>query len=418
VSARSLHGWGRYPVVEAQVAFPASSAAVRAALAGEKPLIPRGLGRSYGDSSLAPRAISSRYLNLLLEHDPAAGTVRCGAGVSLADLLRVFVAKGWFLPVTPGTKFVSVGGAIAADVHGKNHHRQGCFSACVERMSVATGSGELLECSRTQHADLFHATCGGMGLTGFIVEATLRLAPLAGTRVAETTHKCANLQAALSAFEECAAATYSVAWIDCMAGGEGLGRSLLTVGEHLATGALDAAPRDPLPVPFDFPGFVLNRYSIGAFNALYYQRARAGRTSREVDYDAFFYPLDRLGDWNRMYGKSGFTQYQCVIPKPAGAAALPRILARVAASGRGSFLAGYTLALDFRLDAATLRLLDELDALVLDHGGRVYLAKDCRLGSAAFRRGYPRWPEFEAVRGRYGAHGVFRSRQAERIGLA
>jgi FAD/FMN-containing dehydrogenase len=432
-----LCGWGRHPVIDAEVSFPASrSAAVAAVAAGAAlPMIARGMGRSYGDSALAARVVSSRYLNLLHDFDPAVGRVRCGAGVTLAELLEVFVPRGWFLPVTPGTRFVSVGGAIGSDAHGKNHHGRGCFSECLERFELVTASGEVLACSREEHPDLFRATCGGMGLTGLILEATLKLAPLASAYVEERTVKCANLEEALATFESCRGATYSVAWIDCQATGSRTGRSLVMLGEHAADGTLHAPGRRRLAVPVDLPGPLLNAHSIRAFNALYYHRVRARQSSRRLHYEAFFYPLDRLENWNRLYGKGGFTQYQFVIPKAAGTAGVSAILRRIAASGRGSFLAvlkllgpenanylsfpleGYTLALDFKLEPGLFELLDELDARVHDHGGRVYLAKDCRLGAAGFRRGYPRWEAFQAVRERYGARGRFGSLQSERIGL-
>ena len=432
-----IHGWGRHPVIDAEVTYPSSRSAAVAAVATDTrhSMIARGMGRSYGDSALAARVISSRYLNLLLEFDPASGKVRCGAGVTLAELLEVFVPRGWFLPVTPGTQYVSVGGAIGSDAHGKNHHGRGCFSECVERFDIIVASGEVLTCSRGEHPELFHATCGGMGLTGVILEATLELMPLENSYVDEKTVKCANLEEALETFERCRGSTYSVAWIDCQATGRLTGRSLVMLGEHAASGTLDVAAKRVLSVPVDLPGPLLNSRSIRAFNALYYHRVRARHSSRRLHYEAFFYPLDSLKDWNRLYGKGGFTQYQFVIPKAAGLAGISAILRRIAGSGRGSFLAvlkllgpenanylsfpmeGYTLALDFKLQPGLFELFEELDAMVFDHGGRIYLAKDCRLNAAGFRRGYPRWEAFQAVRERYGAHGKFGSLQSERIGL-
>jgi len=433
-----LQGWGRHPVVDADIDYPSSRSSAVAAVAASarQAVIARGMGRSYGDSALAARVISSRYLNLLLDVDPTGGRVRCGAGVSLAELLEVFVPRGWFLPVTPGTKFVTVGGAISSDVHGKNHHVQGCFSEWVERFDLVVASGEVLTCSRSEHPDLFRATCGGMGLTGIILEATLQLAPLQGAFVDQTTLKCGHLEEALASLESRRSATYSVAWIDCQATGSRMGRALVMLGEHASGGTLNAPRRRVLSVPADFPGWLLNSYSIGAFNALYYHRVRARSSVRRLHYEPFFYPLDSLQDWNRLYGKGGFTQYQFVVPKAAGFAGTSAILKRIAASGRGSFLAvlkalgpenantlsfpmeGYTLALDFKLQPGLFELFEELDAMILDHDGRIYLAKDCRLSAAGFRRGYPRWEAFQAVREKYGARGKFESLQSERIGLS
>lgn len=433
-----IHGWGRTPVVDAEVVLPHSTSETVAALAksGNQTVIARGLGRSYGDSALNSHIISSNYLNLLLDFDAANGKVRCGAGVSLADLLETFLPRGWFLPVTPGTRFVTVGGAIASDVHGKNHHISGCFSECVDEFKIAVASGELLTCSRTENADLFHATCGGMGLTGVIVETSFTLARVSGSLIQLQTVKCADLRETFDAIDSSASASYSVAWTDCLATGNALGRSLVMTGEHTNEGALDAIASLPLPVPCDLPAWVLNRWSIKAFNALYYRQGLAKRESRRVHYTNFFYPLDGLANWNRLYGRQGFTQYQFVVPKAAGFAAIKSILGKIAASGRGSFLSvlkllgpennnllsfpmeGYTLALDFKMNAEIPRLLDELDAMVLDHGGRIYLTKDCRLGIQAFRHGYPHWEAFEAVRAKYGAAGKFGSLQSRRIGLA
>lgn len=432
-----IHGWGRYPIVDAQVDLPSSNGAARTAL-GRIPqtgTIPRGMGRSYGDSALAPSVIGTGQLDLMLGFDEASGRVRCGAGVTLADLLEVFVPRGWFLPVTPGTKFVTLGGAIASDVHGKNHHLHGCFSEFVDTIELLLGDGRIVACSRTEQPELFHATCGGMGLTGMILEATVRLRRIDSAYLDQTTFKARHLAEALELFEAHHAATYSVAWIDCLAADSALGRSLVMTAEHARDGGLAAQAKRPVAVPVDMPSQLLNRYAIQAFNTLYYHRVRRQRALQRVHYEPFFYPLDGILQWNRLYGKNGFTQYQFVVPKAAGLAGMDAILRRIAASRRGSFLAvlkafgpenanllsfpteGYTLALDFKLEPGLFALLDELDAMVLDHGGRVYLTKDVRMSEATFKRSYPRWQAFQAVRERYGAKGRFASHQSRRLGL-
>jgi decaprenylphospho-beta-D-ribofuranose 2-oxidase len=430
-----IHGWGRYPIVDADVRAPSTPAAMAAALSGGRPSTARGMGRSYGDSALGASVIDTRYLNLLLDFDAQNGIVRCAAGVTLADLLEVFVPRGWFLPVTPGTKFVTVGGAIASDVHGKNHHVDGCFSRYVTSIDLLLGQGEVATCSEWQHADLFHATCGGMGLTGIILEATLQLRPIRSAFIEQTMFKASNLLDALALFDMHRGAGYSVAWIDCLATGQEIGRSLVMTGEHCETGGLDPQQRRSVAVPVDMPTQLLNKFSIQAFNALYYHRIRDRRSVRQIHYEPFFYPLDRIRDWNRLYGARGFVQYQFVLPKAAGLAGIGTMLEKISASGRGSFLAvlkvlgpenanffsfpleGYTLALDFKLAPGLLELLDELDAIVLRHGGRLYLAKDARMSEATFKRGYPRWEAFQEVRARYGAHGKFASHQSRRLGL-
>ena len=428
------HGWGRFPRVLAQVCSPLTAAdCARSLLEGS--LIPRGMGRSYGDSALASRLLSTRYLDWFERFDAATGLISCSSGVSLDDILHCSVPRGWFLPVTPGTRYVSVGGAIASDVHGKNHHRDGTLSRHVRRIELMLGNGERVFASERENTDLFRATCGGMGLTGVILSAELQLIPIRSSDIIETTLKLPCLDAILEAFETHADSTYSVAWIDCLARDAHLGRSLLMLGEHAQEGPLEFERRRPSSVPFDMPAGLLNRTSVSAFNALYYGRVRRVAKTRRVRFEPYFYPLDALSDWNRLYGQPGFIQYQCVLPKAVGTIGLREILRRIGDSGRGSFLAvlkafgaanmnplsfpteGYTLALDFKVEQSVFELLDKLDSIVLHHGGRLYLTKDSRMGEAMFKSSYPRWQEFEETRARWHAHGRFASLQSRRLGL-
>ena len=436
-----LAGWGRYPFVESTVSHPDTDAAILDEIRKQSDddellqRIPRGLARSYGDSSLAPSVVETDRLDHFMDFDEQTGLLRCGAGVSLAEILEVFVPRGWFLPVTPGTKFVTVGGAIASDVHGKNHHLEGTFCDHVTRMRVATAATGIVECSRDEHGALFLGTCGGMGLTGIIVDATFRLRPIASAYIDSTTLRASNLTEALDLFVEHDKTTYSVAWIDCLSRGRSLGRSLLTVGEHATSGELVASQPGSLGVPVDLPGQLLNRFTVQAFNSLYYRRVREARTDQVVHYEPFFYPLDFVHQWNRIYGRGGFTQYQFVVPTAGGIDALTEVLDRIAASKRASFLAvlksfgpandnylsfpmeGYTLALDFKIEPGLFEMLDTLDEVVLDSGGRLYLTKDVRMSAETFRRSYPQWPEMEALRRQYGADRVFNSRQSRRLDL-
>ncbi len=432
-----VHGWGRYPLVDAEISSPTSYSSTITTLVRQaaQPVIARGMGRSYGDSSLAQRIICCSGLNALLSFDLETGVVRCGAGVTLSDLLNVFVPKGWFLAVTPGTKFVTVGGAIASDVHGKNHHLMGCFSDYVDNFDLLLAGGEIVTCSRSQRSDLFYATCGGMGLTGIVIEATLRLKPIRSAFIEQTILKARNLAEALSLFETHRGATYSVAWIDCLAVGAAMGRALLMLGEHSESGGVVLQEKRPISVPFYLPVQTLNRFSIGVFNMLYYHRVRGKRSIQQRHYEQFFYPLDGINHWNRLYGKRGFVQHQFVIPKAVGLEGLSAILKRIVESRRGSFLAvlkifgiqnanllsfpmeGYTLSVDFKLEDGLFELLNELDAMVLDHGGRLYLTKDARMSETTFKRSYLRWEQFQDVRERYGALGKFASHQSQRIGL-
>ena len=429
-------GWGRYPVVDADVAEVRDLESLAHAVAAG-PVIPRGLGRSYGDSSLGARVVDVTGLDNLIAADPETGVVTAQAGVSLAELLAVLLPKGWFLPVTPGTRFVTVGGAIASDVHGKNHHVAGSFSDHVDSFRLMLASGEIIDVDRDQHGDLFRATCGGMGLTGVIVEATFRMLRVHSRNVDETVFKRPDLAGSLAAFEENPDVTYSVAWIDLGASGRHLGRSLVMVGEHADDGDLAAVPRQPaLAVPIDAPSFLLRPLTVRAFNRLYYERVRGAVSHHRIALEPFFYPLDAIADWNRLYGPRGFLQYQFVVPQDSGMDTLRAATARIAGSGLASPLAvlkvfgagndnllsfpqpGYTLAMDLKAGPEALRLCADLDAMVTDAGGRIYLTKDSRMSPETFAAGYPKLAEFEAVRRDYGAAGHFVSAQSQRLGLA
>lgn len=431
-----ISGWGRYPVVDAEVSYPETSSDLTGVLqGGDTPLIPFGLGRSYGDSALAAHVISTKFLDNFLGFDDKTGIITCEAGVSLSDALEHYVPRGWFLPVTPGTRFVTVGGAIASDVHGKNHHIDGSFSDHVTGLKIATVNEGVVECSHRDNAELFLATCGGMGLTGIILEASFRLKPISSAYMDQTTIKAKNLEEALALFKQHAGATYSVAWLDCMAKGDKLGRSLMMLGEHVQEGALHTARNKVIGIPFNAPSFLLNSCSIRLFNELYYRRASHGRTVERVHYEPFFYPLDRINNWNRLYGRNGFVQYQFVVPKDGGPEAMRKIISKISDAEEGSFLSvlkafgkgnknymsfpmeGYTLALDFRRSERVFKLLDELDRMVIDHGGRVYLAKDARLSSESIANMYPDLQKFSAERSRVSGDGVLSSLQSSRLGL-
>ena len=434
---QKIHGWGRYPVIEAEVVAPLNMSAVKTVVQnlGAGGMIARGLGRSYGDSSLEKSVVETRYFNHFLQFDSDTGVVTCNAGISLATLLEVFVPRGWFLPVTPGTKHITLGGAVASDVHGKNHHVSGCFCEYVESIELLLGPDNVLLCSRTSHPELFHATCGGMGLTGIILSVTLQLKPVHTAFIDQKTIKALNLSEMLILFEGNQATTYSVAWIDCLATGSALGRSLLMIGEHSSGNELFCPAKHLITIPVDMPSSLLNRFSIRLFNSLYYNRITKKEVSNRVHYEPFFYPLDGIQHWNRLYGKNGFTQYQFVIPKEAGQEGMSRILKEIAASGKGSFLAvlkvfgkqnsnylsfpleGYTLALDFKIEEGLFPLLERLDAMVLDYGGRIYLTKDVRMSEQTFKQSYPRWQQFQAIREQYGTRGIFSSYQSRRLGL-
>ena len=295
-----LSGWGRYPVLECQVAEPRTAVETAGFVPGA-PAIARGNGRSYGDSSLGPSGtVVTRHVDRMLAFDPDTGRLTCEAGVLLADIIDAFVPRGWFPPVTPGTKWVTVGGMIAADVHGKNHHGAGSFADHILWLDLALGDGTVLRCSRSEHPNLFAATCGGMGLTGVILSASFTLLKVGSAWIAQTTERAPNLGRVFEVFEASQDWTYSVAWVDCLASGADLGRSVVFLGEHATAEQVKGSPfgravRKAKPVPFDLPAIALNRLSVRAFNTLYYRRQQPGRAI--VALDPYFYPLDALLEW-------------------------------------------------------------------------------------------------------------------------
>lgn len=438
-------GWGRFPRSMGPLFRPERRAEIAAILAsGLLPsYVSRGLGRSYGDTALNTRGgvIAHARLNRMLAFDAATGVLTCEAGVSFAEIIETFLPRGWFLPVTPGTKFVTVGGAVANDIHGKNHHADGAFSQFVLELELLTPTGELLKCSPSEHADVFWATVGGIGLTGVILTVTFRLTPVATSYAHVTYRKAPNLDAAMAMFSEDGDRhQLSVAWIDCLATGASMGRSVLMLGDYArvdqlpaGTAPLTLARAKKLAIPVDFPTGALNRYSVAAFNALFY--AKHGDREQIVHLEPYFYPLDAIGGWNRMYGRGGFTQYQVALPDATAREGLSELLRRFSSSGRASFLAvlkrfgpagpgllsfpmaGYTLALDLPMDAALPGFLRELDALVVGWGGRVYLAKDALVTPEHFARMYPRLDEFRALQRRLDPEGRMGSDMARRLGL-
>ena len=443
-----LSGWGRYPVVESQVHRPEKRSTLRELLqTGETPLLARGAGRSYGDAALnaAGDTVLADRLNRMISFNPETGVLRAEAGVRLRGILTTFVPRGWFLPVTPGTKEVTLGGAVAFDVHGKNHHRDGGFSNFVREIELLTANGEVVTCGPGQNEDLFWATVSGAGLTGIITEVALELRPIETAYVAERTLKAQDLDDAFALFEEHEPDyLYSVAWIDCLASGNNLGRSHLMFGRHATPGELTTKQRrDPLgyepdhlaSLPFDLPEGVLSEYTVKAFNQLYYARQRTRDKRAVVGIDPFFYPLDAIDDWNRMYGESGFVQFQCVLPMEESYEGLKEILAEVQESGLASFLAvlkrmgppdggmltfpmrGYTLALDIPRREGLEPLLRDLHAITARRGGRVYLAKDAYLRPDTFRVMYPALEEWLEVKRRVDPDNRFTSAQAQRLGI-
>jgi len=377
-------------------------------------LLPYGMGRSYGDSCLNAHRelIDCRRLDRILGFDESTGVLCSEAGVSLSDIVGVFLPKGWFLPVTPGTQFVTVGGAIANDVHGKNHHCAGTFGAHVRQLGLHRSNDGLVVCRPEENSWLFRATIGGLGLTGVIAWADIQLRRVAGPWIDADLVPFQSLAAFLDLSRESDGRfEYTVAWLDCFAGKTP--RGIFFRGNHSAETAKTFRPKRRAKFPFALPSCVLNRHAVKAFNAAYYRAHARQRGTSLVGYDSFFYPLDSIRQWNLLYGKQGFLQYQCVIPQE-NVAAVEELLERIARSGMGSFLGvlkqfgsapaagmlsfprpGLTLALDFAMRGEeTLRLMRSLDEVVLASGGALYPAKDARMSPAMFEASFPRWRSF------------------------
>lgn len=438
-----LSGWGRYPVAECTVTAPRTPDALAEARSSG-PLIARGNGRAYGDSALnEDNTVSMRHFNRIIGFDEVTGQLTAEAGVLLGDVIDAFLPRGWFPAVTPGTKFVTLGGMAAADVHGKNHHIDGGFGNYIDWLDIMGPDGTVTRASREANADLFDWTVGGMGLTGVILRMAIRLRRVETGWIRQRAQAASNLAAAMEAFEAAHDAPYSVAWIDCLSTGDMLGRSIVMLGEHAPLDRLPTRfrqipfgppPRKKHKVPFNLPGFALNRWTVSAFNAAYY-RVNARKTGTTyVPWDTYFYPLDSILGWNRIYGRRGFLQFQCVLPEDTARAGLEKLLRSIAHAGQGSFLAvlkkmgpeggrlsfpmpGYTLALDFPVSDKVVTLMDQLDRITLDHGGRFYLAKDARLSSDILHAADPRADAFAAMRRDTGADTAFASLQSERLGL-
>lgn len=422
VESGRWRSWGRVVKAEHAVVAPTHLDEVRGAFARAVQFrgsaLAVGLGRSYGDSGLNPGGalIDMRGLDRLIAFDPATGILRAEAGASLWDILEFAIPRGYFPPTTPGTRFVTLGGAIANDVHGKNHHRAGSFGRFVRRIGLLRSDEGVLDIGPNYETTLFKATIGGLGLTGIILWAEIALSPIRSSRIEQETIPFASLDEFFDlAAESAEASEHTVAWVDCLAKGKDLGRGIFTRGDWAASGPLEVrGARRNAAVPFDAPAMLMNGVMLTAFNDVYLRAQRLGAGKSTVSYDKCFYPLDAVGNWNRLYGGAGFYQYQSVIPPKNERDATRAMLEAIAAAGQGSFLAvlktfgplespgllsfpmeGATLALDFpNRGRKTLDLLARLDAIVAEAGGRLYPAKDGRLPAEMFRKGFPDWEAF------------------------
>lgn len=411
-----FESWGRYPRLQADIVplhwttdFPLASHS-------NAPMLPVGVGRSYGDVCLLEGGtlLNSSGLSRLIAFNPETGLLRCEAGTTLAEILDFAVPRGWFLPTTPGTKYVTVGGAIANDVHGKNHHVAGTFGCHTPRFELVRSDGTRMECSATANPSWYSATIGGLGLTGLITWADVQLRPIVSRKMNYEGIKFVGIDEFLAISRESSHVEYTVAWIDCVAQGRNFARGIFMRGSHSEKpSTLARSSEARLSVPVEMPSGLLNHFTVGAFNALYYRKQLSARKTAVVDYESFFYPLDSVLHWNRIYGRKGLLQFQCVLPETGDSAGITKILQAITASGLASFLAvikvfgtvrspgmlsfprpGITLALDFPVGEKSFELLNLLGAITLEFGGAMYPAKDATMTPQQFQTFYPDWQHF------------------------
>jgi decaprenylphospho-beta-D-ribofuranose 2-oxidase len=433
---KELSGWGRVHKASCLAARPERQAELAACFAAEGSLLAHGAGRSYGDAALnsGGRAVITTRLDRLLAFDRDSGLLVAEPGVTFGDLFAVFLPLGFAPPVAPGTGFATLGGGVANDVHGKNHHLVGSLGQHLEWLDLRLPNGESRRLIRADNSPLWRATVGGLGLTGLIERVALRMRPVPSNALRVRRRRIRDLDEFLDAFIEHSKTDYVVGWIDALARGRELGRGVLETAVPAEAG-LSPAGFKQRRVPFDFPSIALNGVTVRAFNAVYRSRVPLGGVERTMHYERFLFPLDAVHEWNRIYGRRGFHQFQCVLPFEAGAAALRRLLESIAHSRRGSFLAvlksmgergggylsfpapGYTLALDFPNAPGVATLMGELERITADHGGRVYLAKDATLHPALLPIMYPELDRYREVLDEVDPHRRLDSDLARRLGI-
>ena len=426
------YSWGSHPNIKCSEIELKSSSELKKTILNNDELIVHGNGRSYGDSGINKTIIKSIDYNSVISFNYEEGTLEAQSGILLKDILKLIVPKGWFLKVTPGTKYITLGGAIASDIHGKNHHIDGCFSESVISFNLMLPDGKIKNCKKSD--DLFLASCGGMGLTGVILDAKISLMKINSKNIDSMSIKTKNLKETFNIFENKASYRYSVAWLDCTASNNSLGRGLISIGDFSSDGDLSYEPyTSNISIPNWMPSILINRYTINIFNFLYYNLQFKQIKKTKLNLDKFFYPLDGLNNWNNLYGKKGFIQYQFILPKEQSFKGMKEILNFISSEKLYSFLAvlklygaenknylsfpleGYSLAIDFKLSDNLYSLLEKLDHIVLKYKGRIYLSKDVRINKDTFEVNYSKIEKFRNIRQKYQMDKKFQSLQSKRV---
>ncbi len=438
-----ISGWGGYPRKTANVFYPNKIEQILSEIKNGE-IIARGNGRAYGDSAISEKnTINMKNFNNILSFNEDNGTLIVESGVLLEDIIKTFLPKGWFPYVTPGSKYVTVGGMIAADVHGKNHHKDGSFGNFIEWIDLINNEGKINRCSKEENPELFNWTIGGMGLTGIIIKASFKLRLIETCWVKQRIITSNNIDQTLDIFKKTMNSTYSVAWLDCSKKGKGIGQSLIMLGEHALVNDIKIKDKiDPLKlikekkikIPFYLPGWFLNKWFIGFFNYIYYLFGKFSKKEKLVYWDKYFYPLDNILGWNKIYGRKGLIQYQCVFPMKKSREGLLKLIEEINKSKVKPFLTvlkqfgkqtskfsfpmeGLTIALDFPVNDKTFKLLEKLDKITLDYEGRVYLAKDSRMKKETFQKSDSRIENYLNFRDKNNYRSFFSSSQSTRLGL-
>lgn len=428
-----ISGWGNYPSIDTNLELFDTIEQAKSIVLEAPEIVYQGNLRSYGDSALNERALNTRNFSYVFDFDKKSGILHATSGLLIGDILSFVVEYGWFLAVVPGTKLVSIGGAIAADVHGKNHHIDGGFSNFVVSFNLMLPNGEIINCSKHDNEDLFYATCGGMGLTGLILDVVIQLVPIDSAYLQRKTIVTKGLEETFQVMEDLRGTRFLVSWIDTSAEPKKIGRAKITSAEFINDSNYNVPRNRAFSIPSYLPGFCMASQTIRAMNACYFALPIA--REKVIDFDRFFFPLDAIGNWNKVYGRKGFIQYQFVVPKKHSEIAIKRILEKLRELKLYSFLSvlkntgkcnkgwlsfpmeGMSLALDFQYSDDLLPKLELLDEIVIGYGGRLYLAKDCRMSQSTFKAGYRHYEKFKNFRIDRGMKARIESKQSIRLGL-